>query len=534
MTNSCHQTCVASTTSRRGIFRGALSLVGLHSLPVPTALAVGTGIRGLALGALLSASPFAGFACSTTVDYLRPSNYELVKAADAILLAMAVSQGRTCSTRFDVMDSLMGSFTGDTLILEGCSGEPDYVVEPVDETDFRVARGTQHGPCIRGTYEPGQAYLLLLQRRHDVWNVAPYAFSRVNEPVSGQDSPWVQAVARYIEVAELADYKAEQGALHALQAVAKSGTSPGVPIAIAADIQDHFQTVSDFKSHADLLAVYEASDDEMQRNSVLIAWANRGEAEARPIFEALLTSGRTDYPVASYFGNLQEVGTVDRFAEAFLRADKDGSDWWARQSPLGGLLRIADQRHVDTMLRVYADAHGRSERDAIERWFARHPTPVAADALRERVARRYREHPSASFALAASGDEDIVRWAIEYASTSAEDLWIALYVIASSPLPEADTFARGLIASPDERLIALVQGYQRPGNPHRGARLEQILDIPGRPRELDAWLQRTLMDLSDEGSLEGVDELLRRLPANAHCFFEYRYDETCGADWSEP
>lgn len=465
--------------------------------------------------ALVAVVPAPAEACQPVISYLKPSNYELVEQADRVVYAQASGAELRCRTRFELLEALKGELPARELILEGCAAEPGRAVLPLpQESSFSHARGSEYGSCIRMTYELRQRYILLLESTPNGWDLLDLPFTRVNEPVAGPEAPWFRAVTEYARISALEDYELEK---RELEALAERASSDGAK-ALADDIARHFDTVSEAKSYADLRALYDATTDEDRRRRVLFALAERGDLEAKPLFDALLASGRADSPVAFYFEKIGDTGSLESFIAAFLAA-KDSGDWWARIAPLGGLLGIADERHVPLVLKVYADAQPGDEARMIEQWFVAHPAPSARRALQKRI-RDYDNDYEAAWALAAAGDAHVVKWAILDARTGDEDNSVALRALALSPLDEADNFVRELIAHPDERLVPLVQGYADARHPRMAQRLRDVVDLSEKPKALTAWLWRTLETLREEKRLLEADALMARLPSDALDYFE--------------
>jgi hypothetical protein len=470
------------------------------------------------LSLAIAVLPAVARACKPVVGFLRPSNYELVKAAERIVLARVIGFEPTCRTTFDVLAPLKGELPAAELSLEGCSMGAETAVPPDDAASFARARRSD-GACIPVTYEQHQSYVLFLGQEDGAWVVAGPAFTRVNEPVGGSTAPWLRAVERYVDIAGLPDPAAENTALRALQASGARSDDPALRL-LSADVTEHFATVSDYKSYAELRQFHDRATDDAQRDRVLWAWANRGDLEARPLFDELLAAGQSHGAVAAYFEKLGDKSTLGRFADAFLAAGNTDKDWWARSAPLGALLALADGSDIDLVLQVYAKATEQHEATMVAEWMALHPDPRLRDALRERIAGNYAQDSAATFALAASGDEAVARWAIDHAGQGGEQQWIALYALARSPLAASDAAIGTLIAQPDDRLLYIVQGYASALHPHAGERLAELVALPHRTRELDYWLWRTLGEMKQAGRLERADELLAALPGDAADFDE--------------
>src|SRR5688572_23473888 len=93
----------------------------------------------------------AARSCSPVMGYIRPTNFELVKGADRIVLARADSfekkaKGRKDSSsgmfKFTVLEALKGNFSEASLTIEG----DDYIRPWGEPEDFSYTK-PDHGPC---------------------------------------------------------------------------------------------------------------------------------------------------------------------------------------------------------------------------------------------------------------------------------------------------------------------------------------------------------------------------------------------------
>ena len=195
--------------------------------------------------------------CMRELGPEHPSNYELVKATDAIVLARVRQVGRVppgqefgsalmdYRAEFDIETVLKGDIERQTLTFFGVE---DHKTRP-SEDDF--SRPTRPGadpitppyPCgVPYTYRAGARYLLFLAGDNDhPWRFPKVPLGRLNEEVDSDDSPWLQAVTQYIRIAGLRDEPAEAEALRALQARAKQADDPvHYPPALVGDLKRHF------------------------------------------------------------------------------------------------------------------------------------------------------------------------------------------------------------------------------------------------------------------------------------------------------
>lgn len=187
-----------------------------------------------------------------------PSNYELVKAADAIVLARVRQVGRVPPAQefgsalmdyrveFDIQSVLKGDIEPRTLTYFGVEDRAARKREDDFSKPTRLGADpiTPPYPCgVPYTYRAGAQYLLFLARYKDrqVWTFPKIPLGRLNEEVDGEDSPWVQAVTHYIRIASLGNEQAEAQALRDLQARARQDNDPlHYPRALVADVERHF------------------------------------------------------------------------------------------------------------------------------------------------------------------------------------------------------------------------------------------------------------------------------------------------------
>lgn len=213
--------------------------------------------------ALALAAGSAAQACSPAYGYVRPSNFELVQIADAIVVATPVSapplarEGslREAPMRLRVSETLKGDLAGE-IEVEGLLMGRTVRSDP-DDVTFSHPEG-HNGPCNRMTLAKGGSYLLLLGHRGERLGPLPFAFSRVNEDYAGPDSPWSRMVRTYLDIQRDPDAMARLARLEALKAQldAKPGKTP-YETALARDIGGHLGSISPWKPTPFLLAAYD-------------------------------------------------------------------------------------------------------------------------------------------------------------------------------------------------------------------------------------------------------------------------------------
>lgn len=448
----------------------------------------------LILGLLVSPAPSR--ACSVGLGFLIPSNYELVKETDAILLVEADFFHRAKGTfTLRVLEVLKGDFPAGTLT-EG--GMESYLGKG-DEKDFRAARpGAYTGACNAHDYQVGKKFLIFVNKTEDGWNISGPPFSRINEEVGGSRSPWAIAVRHYIRISSLDNYETEKARLRKLQAKARSGQDPVTyPAGLVEDIEKHFESTSPVKPYQDLLALYTGGSEET-RNKVLWAFAWGKHPEAAPLFTDLVRSGQWVEHTSAVSTYVERTRSKD-LAKVLLAAYPQIKDKYKRAALTPVLVQMADEKDTEAMLAALRSADVQ-EASRLAAWFVRHPAKEATEILRRMLDRRYRARHNLAFALASLGDAEVLKWARETILSGSVDAWNGLHIVARSPLPEADVLARAVIQKGEpEDLVLLIQGYGESLNPNRWERLNDIIQRKTNAPEVEAWLWKTLEGMADKG-----------------------------------
>lgn len=203
-------------------------------------------ILASALALTLAAAPAAALACSPAPGYSVPTNLELARTADLVLLgevvggtAGAALEPQAAKIEVRPLLALKGLMPTGNLVMPGM-----YLAGPGDEAGGAsdpLAFGDAHpsaysGACIRRVFPSGARVLFFLERVDGEWAPAGGPFSRWAEDVESETAPWVQLASFYIEAARLPD--AERDALleEQREALAVHQDKPEA-LAMAADIE---------------------------------------------------------------------------------------------------------------------------------------------------------------------------------------------------------------------------------------------------------------------------------------------------------
>lgn len=233
----------------------------------------------------------AAFACSTVPEYVRPTNFELVQLADAIVVARAVTAIEPADdfqVKFEVRQVLKGeapeAFTGFGVLGPVPPGDPASLSEPHPEAYM--------GLCVRSRFRAGHDYVIFLERNEDgELRPAGYPFARVNEDFAGENSLWVRTIRRYLAIQAESDPMVELEVLASLRDSLGQGAEDR---ALAADISDHLASRSPYKPTAYLIdTLNRLRNGEPLADAVRSPAADREVSVAQDLTDAIF-GGRSD------------------------------------------------------------------------------------------------------------------------------------------------------------------------------------------------------------------------------------------------
>lgn len=189
----------------------------------------------LALAAALYAVPAA--ACSVVAGYRAPTNLELARQADAIVIGQVIGGVDPGVTEGQItvhpLAAIKGLLPGQDFALRGMmlgGGEPSDPLQLSEPHPEALA-----GACIRRTFQHGATVVFFLDRKDGEWVPAGGPFSRWAEDVSGDDAPWVELARFYARVGPL-DEAQRTALLEAERDALLARTDEPAAQAIAADL----------------------------------------------------------------------------------------------------------------------------------------------------------------------------------------------------------------------------------------------------------------------------------------------------------
>ncbi len=229
-------------------------------------------------------------ACSVTDDYVRPTNFELIQLADAIVVATAKKETKssvTTAVEFRVDKIFKGAPTKKFISEFAGLGAPS----PSDPNNISGSHPEGHaGPCNRTTFAKNERYVVFLAKGSDntYWQL-DFPFSRVNEDYNGDGSFWVRTIQAYLALQNKYAPMEQLEALELLLRENLKGAQTSESTAQAIDVLDHLRSRSPYKPTAYLVQTYETLErGEAPKYGVRSRSADRESSPARDLTDFVL------------------------------------------------------------------------------------------------------------------------------------------------------------------------------------------------------------------------------------------------------
>jgi hypothetical protein len=180
-------------------------------------------------------------ACTTTVDYRVPTNFELTERADVIVLGRiegmnVVREHR--STRVIVLPIALIKGQQPTQAFELVGFISNDRMQAVASDPHDLVNANPHvfaGACQRYGFDRGMLVLFFLQRHQGELRLISAPYARAAEDVPSRDAPWVEAVRIYADVAALPEEDRRQALISHRDRLRSSSSEPHAAL-IADDI----------------------------------------------------------------------------------------------------------------------------------------------------------------------------------------------------------------------------------------------------------------------------------------------------------
>jgi hypothetical protein len=224
-------------------------------------------------------------ACSVTDTYVRPTNFELVQMADAIVVARAVDEADASSVRFRVATILKGEAPEFVSLSWARLGRSI----PSDRNSIDMSNEEGHmGPCNRTTFARGGEYVLFLQRNGDELFQIGIPFSRINEDYDGPNGLWTRVIRAYVDIQSQYPPMLQLDVLERRLQDTLAERQSRDRDERARDIADHLMSRSPWKPTQYLVETYETLDrGETPRFSLRSLDADQEQSEAQALTQLL-------------------------------------------------------------------------------------------------------------------------------------------------------------------------------------------------------------------------------------------------------
>lgn len=169
------------------------------------------GAVTIAAGVLMLSERAA--ACSVGPDYRVPNTLELVKRADAIVIAEVVGaepgdDDREPQIVFRPTNLIKGKTLPGDLRLSGLLADEENTVAPSHPYELAAPHpDALTGGCRRYVFERGSKLILFLDSNGKQFEIATFPSARSLEDLPFPEAPWQMAVSMYVKIADLPERK---------------------------------------------------------------------------------------------------------------------------------------------------------------------------------------------------------------------------------------------------------------------------------------------------------------------------------------
>lgn len=444
-------------------------------------------------------------ACSLSPSTLIPSNYELIKETQSIILAKAESSSTIPTDnpkyplhkiKFSIVEVLKGSFTATNFVNDG---NTTYKGGHSEYNFIHASPGGNQGGCNAYGYKLGKLYVLFINKyeQDSDWEISGPPFSRINEIVNSPNSPWVKAIKEYINIASLNNHARENEKLRELQKISKSYKDKLYANALTKDIENYFRTPYSDKTFAELFKLYEEEKFDAKNfnaNRALWALAQTNYPETKAFIEKLLTSSNWEeniFPISLYIENTRNDYFFNELAKKYFDVD-ESKRWYI----LSALLATAKDTDINMMLKILKSSNEELTNKTAS-WFVKTKSKEAEKYIDDMVNSNYSEKYQLSLKLAAMGNTKVFYWAKNHIGDVDEKNWVPYYIVSNSPLAEAREQAIQLIEhGTNQEILYMMQGYTESASPHKWEQIDKIISTKLSNSEMYESLYNVLQQIA--------------------------------------
>ena len=456
--------------------------------------------------------------CSVVGGYIPPTNFELVKTSDAILLCQAKKNYAFEREKGDkesfiefsikeILKDIKSVFNNKKNIsLEGYTNE--YYGKG-KKYDFSKARpGAYTGGCIAHDYALEKYYLLFFYSNKKIYHIRSTTFCRVNEEVDEKNDPWVYAVMEYIRISKIDGLNKQH---QEMKKIIKRGKSKGankIEQELSRDLQYHLKTATPYKSFKELKIMYNKAIGSRKKDIIQVI-GNSNDKEALSFMKKQIKRipkkcptvkrrYKRDYRiinvVSAYFKDIYDNDTIVSLSHIFLKTRPCNDD--VRWQIIDLLLKQAKAKHKKLLLQIMAKATDK-EFETLSKWFIKHPSAKVTARLKTLLKNDYYEKYDIALILSAMGDESVLEWAIKEIKLEREneDLWVPFYIIGRSPLKKACYEGKKIIKKQDNNLESFIQSFSKAHHDCINSWINQLKTIKNLDKNSKYWLNIVIEDI---------------------------------------
>ena len=305
-------------------------------------------------------------ACSMLPDWVKPTNYELVELADAIVVAKASHQ-----------TSVLGLTDDNTVFFEVqeiLKGNPPKTVQsdwarlgifskPSDPDQISQAHPESFsGPCSRVTFRKNRLYVLFLKKdSNGNFNVGITAFSRDREDHSVL---WEKTIRYYLDIQSRFEPYQQLEFLNVEYGRLKQESDQSDELKIAQDIADHLSSLSPYKPSRFLIESYKALETgEPLPFGIRHPDANKEISEAQRLTDFLFGEEQQEFDLnaqkQSILWSLTDPGHKDDIAIEFMESLLEQQDspqllgpvisYMSQNGQYDRALKLANERFIPAL-----------------------------------------------------------------------------------------------------------------------------------------------------------------------------------------
>ena len=454
-------------------------------------------------------------ACSVSDSFLRPTNYELVQSSASIILAKYDYIDDRNEAEMRAIEFLKGESKKTVLWKSPPSKNYQGASEPYDFS--RARPGAYSGSCSASDFAAGKYYLIFQPGG---------IFSRTDEEVENEYSPWVMTVREYISLSP-SQLKARMLELSSMASLSRYEK------ALLTDIELHFQTPSYAKNANELIEIWNSawpiyqknqkaklvregkSDDELemeyrsrarvqsQVSGSLWALSKLDSIKAARVFSQLSSSvhfNKFAKQYSNYFESNPSVQSLNALLDAYERVnDLEISEYKKSESSWKLMHSIIDVAKVIDPTRMLELVNMSSNGEEIVRVIGSLPVEYQGNAIslvKSKLDSLTSNQDPVFDMLAKAGDPDILEWAKQSLYADLKHSRQAMRVFAFFPEKASASVVKKIIKEEEPELLYFLSGLSATSNNKKAVLIDNFRDSK---QDFSKWIEPRLRSLEEQG-----------------------------------